>query len=543
MTPVAPAARPRAARRGAVRGATFVALLLVLAGAPRAARGETEYDAAAREAGAALNRKDRPALRAAVERLRATDDARAVDLLVRAAKALADERDKIEAARRKDQAEVEAMHTALEREMRRFERITMPSSLEVDRHTVRRLELDGRYREAGRRVLLAGGEVEAIRADLEAVRLSVTAVLGRLDAEAQAAAIARLLSAWVRSPGTDAEDRVRFVDAVERVPGPAAAAALREVSEDVRLDPRPRVVALAARVDRGDEHTVADAIARLDDPAWSVEAAAIEALRVLHDREAVEPLIAFLGRDGIGRLREDAHRALRSLTGEAHGPYREPWETWWREAKATFELPRRATATRALLAPRQGVTFYGITTFSQRVVFVLDVSQSMTELSPAPGKRPPEARIEAARRELAAAVAALDDSARLAVLTFEEGVRAFETAIVAADRATRERAIAWARSQDPHGPTNLHAALEEAFRLAAGGVAEKVPTAGADTIFLLTDGEPTAGAVREPDAIVAAVKRWHRASRVVVHCVGLGSHDVALLAAIASATGGQYVAR
>jgi hypothetical protein len=39
------------------------------------------------------------------------------------------------------------------------------------------------------------------------------------------------------------------------------------------------------------------------------------------------------------------------------------------------------------------------------------------------------------------------------------------------------------------------------------------------------------------------VRRWHRASRVVVHCVGLGAHDADLLREVASVTGGKYVAR
>src|SRR5207247_883945 len=108
-------------------------------------------------------------------------------------------------------------------------------------------------------------------------------------------------------------------------------------------DPRLRMAALDGLARRGDAvdpagavdaaRTLADATVLLDATPWPLQAAAIDALRLLHRKEAIEPLIAFLGKDGIGRLREDAHRALKSLTGEAHGPYRQPWQDWWADAK------------------------------------------------------------------------------------------------------------------------------------------------------------------------------------------------------------------
>ena len=62
-------------------------------------------------------------------------------------------------------------------------------------------------------------------------------------------------------------------------------------------------------------------------------------------------------------------------------------------------------------------------------------------------------------------------------------------------------------------------------------------------MFLLTDGHPTAGLVEDPARLLEEVRRWERTARATVHCVGLGDHDADLLAGVAAATGGRYVAR
>ena len=79
------------------------------------------------------------------------------------------------------------------------------------------------------------------------------------------------------------------------------------------------------------------------------------------------------------------------------------------------------------------------------------------------------------------------------------------------------------------GGTNLYGVLRESF---------EIPEV--DTIFLLSDGEPSVGARIEPSAILAAVRLWNRDLGVVVHCISLGS-SITLLEEIAETCGGQYV--
>ena len=95
--------------------------------------------------------------------------------------------------------------------------------------------------------------------------------------------------------------------------------------------------------------------------------AAVQVLRLLHEKRSVEPLIQLLQREDLGRLRDDTHIALKSLTGQKHGPYFDPWNAWWVEDGDRFTLPAKPVdPTRPEEEP--GVTFYG----DSRVVYVSD---------------------------------------------------------------------------------------------------------------------------------------------------------------------------
>jgi hypothetical protein len=414
----------------------------------------------------------------------------------------------------------------------------------IARHQQRLAELRDRVDGLEGSTTEASRDVAAAEEELDAARRTATGILARLPADALPAGLDRLAAAWGRAPGLASDDRIRFVEAIERLKGPVAGARLAAIVADPAADPRVRAVALDARAARRDEGVLGEALAAVADPSWVVRAAAIDVLRTLHEPAAVPVLIALLAEDGLGRLREDACRALRSLTGETHGPYHQPWADWWDGARATFEPPRRPAPLAALVAPPTGVTFYGISTFSERVVLVVDVSGSMAEKGATPGRPAGERKIDAARREVAAALDGLDERrARFGVVLFDRGVRRFGAGLLKADVASRGAARAWVAAREPSGETNLYDALREAFRLAGGLDGPLPPAGGADTVFLLTDGKPTAGGVVASERILDAVTRWNRASRVIVHCVGVGAHDAGLLQALSSLTGGQYVRR
>ena len=72
-------------------------------------------------------------------------------------------------------------------------------------------------------------------------------------------------------------------------------------------------------------------------------------------------------------------------------------------------------------------------------------------------------------------------------------------------------AEAFVDGQKTEGATNLYDALALAFQ--DGNV---------DTIYVLSDGQPNQGEIKDPDALLAWVRRANAARGVVIHTVSAG---------------------
>ncbi|MGA0870936.1 MAG: HEAT repeat domain-containing protein, partial [Planctomycetota bacterium] len=127
------------------------------------------------------------------------------------------------------------------------------------------------------------------------------------------------------------------------------------------------------------EEVLKHAYRDLDHKNWRVRAAAIDACRRVRSVASVPELIDRLD-DETGRLREDVLDALQALTAmRFHDAGR--WRSWWKTEKDGFELiPADAFAKTPAPRAVQAATasYYGIPMVSDRVVFVVDVSGSMS---------------------------------------------------------------------------------------------------------------------------------------------------------------------
>ncbi|HET6202220.1 MAG TPA: HEAT repeat domain-containing protein [Planctomycetota bacterium] len=288
-------------------------------------------------------------------------------------------------------------------------------------------------------------------------------------------------------------------------------------------------------------------VARLSDPDWRVRAAAADYLVLRPSRNAVEPLIAALAAEkercatGAGRKRIvfSLARALTRLAGYAvslDDPQR--WQDWWAIHRDSFHV---APAVTASVGPRGGEpTYFGIPVRTDRVVFVLDVSGSMAEpveVEPAPplaGRPPRRARagsrapsvsrgptkLQRAKEELLSILDRLGPDDRFNVVLFSGTVeRVFDT-VVPPKPENLAIATARVRGAAPAGGTNLFGALEAALRIR--GVAVDRFYTDADTVFLLSDGAPTAGPVVDPDTLVGAISSANRGSRIALHGIYFG---------------------
>jgi Mg-chelatase subunit ChlD len=96
------------------------------------------------------------------------------------------------------------------------------------------------------------------------------------------------------------------------------------------------------------------------------------------------------------------------------------------------------------------------------------------------------------------------------------------------DDDNRDRLLRIAKALPLGGGTNIFDALEQAFA-----------DPGIDTIYLLTDGQPSAGRLRTTEDITEEVRRWNRTRQIVIHGISIGL-DSELLKRLAAENGGSY---
>ncbi len=252
---------------------------------------------------------------------------------------------------------------------------------------------------------------------------------------------------------------------------------------------------------------------------WQLRAAAIRALGKIRMKESVDLLVARLGKED-GRLLVDIAEALKGLTGKSLGYAQGHWQDWWKANRETFAFPDRG---RGIAAGAAGVTvtYHGVPVLSKRMAFCLDVSGSMD------AKQGNETRLDQAKKELVKVLQGLDATAFVNLVFFNDQVEAWQKRLVPA-RPNLDAAVRRVNSQRAVGGTNIFDTLETVFQ---------DPTV--DTIYLLSDGAPTAGRIVTSEQILREIARLNRSRQVVIHTISLGASP--FMKQLAEQNGGQYV--
>jgi hypothetical protein len=513
-------------------------LLLALARPGGDARAADDALKAVRESVLkALDDKDPKRRAQAYLPLQGARDPRALEIVVEAARKVQGLREKLRAEQIKAEQAYEKAINDLDDLDLKFREKNDQSPRATDAYNKRERKI-AEARDAAL-ALLSNLENEGVRVQalLDGATTTAGTVLSNVDPEALEGAMDYLDRTWLRAP--DAAEALRFLDAVGGLKPENARRRVRLAAADGALAPRVRAAAVANLSSVNDDSLPQAVLPYLTLGAESfpLVRASIAAATKAHRREAIEPLIAFLGREDIGVLRTDAHEALQSLTGEKHGPYRQPWADWWRQAQGTFRMPDKPVEKDRTQPAGKGVTFYGITTFSDRILFVLDVSGSMDK--PDAKDKPQPDRLTVAKQELLGAVFNVDDGHRFNVLLFNHEVIPWQPAMVVANEDQRRKAKEWIQARHPTGGTNIHDALEAAFGIALRATGEP----SVDTVFFLTDGTPTAGKIRDPKSILEAVKEWNRSAHLTLHCIAVGEADHEFLKVLAVLGNGQFLQR
>jgi len=292
-----------------------------------------------------------------------------------------------------------------------------------------------------------------------------------------------------------------------------------------------------------------------------VRRAAVRALRALDEPRSVPPLIESL-ESATGLLAAEIERVLHHFTGESFSRDGAAWKRWWQEKGAAwlkFEDGRRHTSK----GTGGDFDFYGIASPSNRIVFLLDRSGSMEHPAQTQGKAPVtggdkkkhaagQTKLQVAKAELRRAINRLGVDAKFNVLFYNHKVDAWKAPpnLVDASRENKTAARTWFMAQKPVGSTELFAGLMRALKYSS--TLDREPEdadAGADTVFLLSDGAPTTGVPprlmteEETEAAVLAFLAANKLARLVVHTIGVGpQHNKELMKRLAAQTGGTYVA-
>lgn len=368
------------------------------------------------------------------------------------------------------------------------------------------------------------------------------------------------------------------IRALGRLAAASAADVVAAALED--SEPTVRIAALDALGEIKAPSTNPAVLERLDSKLWQERSSAMDALANIRQKESIQPLIDQLGEED-GRLIDDVLKALLSLTTFDLGNKPDKWQETWDRVKDRFEVPSeeavrkaRESYEQALLRYEPGTDdFAGIPTKSRRIIYVIDVSGSMEDPLLDREKFKLQGRtyrdfvkMEVVKFELARTIENLDDTVFFNVISFATKVKPWKKqGLVQANILNRKAAAKWVRKLKPIGGSSQNLKKKAGLSLSAGGGLGKTNTYEAllesldakaaqsgydtslgspvDTIFFLSDGDPTAGPITEIERILAEVRRVNALRKIAINTISIGKNDrgKSLMKALAQQNYGTFL--
>ncbi|MEK7482753.1 MAG: VWA domain-containing protein [Planctomycetota bacterium] len=245
---------------------------------------------------------------------------------------------------------------------------------------------------------------------------------------------------------------------------------------------------------------------------WQVRSSTAYALGQMERFEAVLPLIERFKKEK-GRPCIEIREALTQITHLDFGADPKRWENFWNTQQGRFVRPKLSTPQAA------NGSFYGVPLLSNRLIFVVDTSGSMSALAEYRGESSetvtvnqfqPSTRLDVAKKELIKQIKGFNEKIRFNIIFFDSNLRLLSRTLLPATPGNKSIALTFIGRQKPDGGTNIHDSLLKALE-----------TNEADTIIFLTDGAPSAGAIVNPPDILIAIHQVNQYKRTKIYVIGI----------------------
>lgn len=242
----------------------------------------------------------------------------------------------------------------------------------------------------------------------------------------------------------------------------------------------------------------------------------MDAVARYHDKDAVDFLVNQLGKTD-GQLKYEIAMSLQRITGQQFGGIANDWKKWWTTNRNEFEFPStERTSPVTLSAPPPAIpwdeprpNFYGMRVYAKRIVFVIDRSGSMRQDVDG------VTRLERAQYEMLHAIHALSETDSFNIVAFDDRMDVFSVRMMRATEENKALGIQYASSLTPRGGTACYEPLKMGLEAAND----------LELMLFVSDGEPTAGALVEPSAIVAAISNHNLTQRTIINTLGIDARD------------------
>ena len=239
----------------------------------------------------------------------------------------------------------------------------------------------------------------------------------------------------------------------------------------------------------------------------------VDAVAKYPDKTAIDFLVDRLEQSD-GQLKYEMALNLQKMTGKDFGGIATDWRSWWQKNRDDFVFSSRVQASQSValkVAPKPipwdepRPSFYGMTIYAKRVVFVIDRSGSLNSTVNS------ETRLARAQQELQTAIKALTESDYFNIVAFDDRMEVFQTKLVQATDGNKLDGIRFGYGLEPRGDTACYEPLK--MGLDASNDLE--------LMLFLSDGEPNAGALVDPQAIVVAIANHNLTQRTTINTLGI----------------------